>query len=170
MKAAGQVTGASQSLVTVKVTVAVPPQAGGAPLLLFDKMALQPPLNVTSCSQAANAASISACVWQASSVTSSGQVKLTTGAAVTVNDAWQVTGASQLLVTVKVTVDVPPQASGAPVLLFVKMELQPPLKFALASHVAYAVFTSACVRHAATVMLVGQVKLTAGAAVTENVA
>ena len=97
-----------------------------------------------------------------------GQVKTTAGAAVTVNVAWQVTGASQLLVTVKVTVLLPPQAGGAPVLLFVKILLQPPLNEAVASQFVNAKLIAACVWQADTIVLVGQVKTTAGAAVTVN--
>ena len=55
-----------------------------------------------------------------------GQVKLTLGAVVTVNEALQVLVASQLLVTVQVTVLEPPQAAGAPVLLLLMETLHPP--------------------------------------------
>ena len=65
-----------------------------------------------------------------------GQVK-TTGEELTVKVAMQVFGASQLLVTVKVTVLLPPHAGGAPVLLLVSTELQPPLNETVASQVAY---------------------------------
>jgi hypothetical protein len=44
---------------------------------------------------------------------------------------------------VKVTVVEPPQAEGAPVLLFVNTPLQPPLAVAEANQVAKAVFTAA---------------------------
>jgi hypothetical protein len=71
---------------------------------------------------------------------------------------------------VKVTVVLPPQADGAPVLLFVKTPLQPPLAVAVASHVAKAALTAACVWHAAAVVLVGQVSTTGGAAGTVKVA
>jgi hypothetical protein len=54
----------------------------------------------------------------------------------------------------------PPQALGAPVLLFVRTPLQPPLALAVASQVAKAVFTAACVWQAAVVVLVGQVRTT----------
>lgn len=56
------VLGLSQELVTVKVTVAVPPQAGGAPELLFDIAALQPPENVVVANQVVNLELITACV------------------------------------------------------------------------------------------------------------
>jgi hypothetical protein len=70
---------------------------------------------------------------------------------------------------VKVTVVLPPQADGAPVLLFVKTPLQPPLALAVANHVAKAVFTAACVWQAAVVVFVGQVSTT-GDEATVNVA
>jgi hypothetical protein len=71
---------------------------------------------------------------------------------------------------VKVTVVEPPQADGAPVLLLVKTPLQPPLAEAVASQVAKAEFTAACVWQAATVVLIGQVSTTVGGAATVNVA
>lgn len=138
MKVRVQVMVGSQSLITVNVTVAEPPVARGAPGLLFVKTALHPPEAVAVASQAAYFASICAWVWHAASVTLAGQTKFTTGAAVTVKVRVQVTGAWQSLVTVKVTVDVPPQAEGAPVLLLVKTALQPPVAVAEASQVAYS--------------------------------
>ena len=96
------------------------------------------------------------------------------------NVAWQVVpvGApfcpdglgAQLFVYVKVTVVEPPQAAGAPVLLFVKTPLQPPVAETVANQVAKAVFTAACVWQAAAVVLVGQVSTTVGAAGTVKVA
>ena len=74
-----------------------------------------------------------------------GHNKLTVGAAVTVNVRVQVTGGWQLLVAVNVTVAVPPQASGAPMLLLVRMVPQPPLTVTDASQLAYFVSISACV-------------------------
>jgi hypothetical protein len=71
---------------------------------------------------------------------------------------------------VKVTVVLPPQALGAPVLLFVRTPLQPPLALAVASQVAKAVFIAACVWQAAAVVLVGQVSTTGGADATVKVA
>jgi hypothetical protein len=47
-------------------------------------------------------------------------------------------------VYVNVTVVEPPQADGAPVLLFVIPLLQPPLADAVASHAAKAAFIDAC--------------------------
>jgi hypothetical protein len=52
-----------------------------------------------------------------------------------VNVAEQVFGDSQSLVTVNVTVVVPPHANGAPVLLFVNTGLHPPVAETVASHV-----------------------------------
>ena len=69
-----------------------------------------------------------------------------------------------------VTVVEPPQADGAPMLLLVKTPLQPPLAEAVASHAANCAFTAACVWQAATVVLIGQVSITVGAAVTVKVA
>jgi hypothetical protein len=56
------------------------------------------------------------------------------------------------------------------VLLFVKTPLQPPLAEAVASQVAKAAFTAACVWQAATVVFVGQANTTVGAAETVKVA
>ena len=51
------------------------------------------------------------------------------------NEAEHTTGAWQALVTVKVTKEVPPaDALGAPVLLLVKIALQPPLVVVPANH------------------------------------
>ena len=55
-------------------------------------------------------------------------------------------------------------------MLLVKTPLQPPLALAVANHAENAVFTAACVWQAATVVLVGQVKTTGGAADTVKVA
>ena len=56
-----------------------------------------------------------------------GQVNTTGGAVVTVKLATHVRVVSQSEVTVNVTDVVPPQANGAPVLLFVKTGLHPPV-------------------------------------------
>jgi len=88
---------------------------------------LQPPLVVAVANQAAKAVLIAACVWHEASVVFAGQVNTTAGAVVTVNVRTQITGASQLEVTVNVTEVTPPQAAGAPLLLFDKLELHPPL-------------------------------------------
>lgn len=164
-----QTTGAWHVLVTVNVTVAVPPLAFGAPGLLFVSTALQPPVVVTVANQAAYFVLMAACVWQADSVTFTAQFNTTGGAAVTVNVRVQVRSGWQSLSTVKVTEVVPPQASGAPVLLFVKTALQPPVMETVASHAAYFASMEACVWQAASVVLIGQVRSTAGAAVTVNV-
>jgi hypothetical protein len=140
-----QLTGASQLEVTVNVTEATPPHAFGAPLLLFDKLALQPPLVVAVANQAVNAVLIADWVWHDASVAFVGQVNTTDGAAVTVNVRTQVTGASQLDVTVNVTEATPPHAAGAPLLLFDKLALQPPLVVAVANQAAKAVLIADCV-------------------------
>ena len=64
-----------------------------------------------------------------------GQVNTTEGAAVTVNTAEHVFGPSQVLVTVQVTVFVPPHAEGAAPPLFESTALHPPLKVAEFSQV-----------------------------------
>ncbi len=64
----------------------------------------------------------------------------------------------------------PPQAKGAPVLLFVNTPLHPPDPLAVANQFAKAVLTAACVWHAATVVFIGQVSTTVGGAATVNVA
>jgi hypothetical protein len=64
----------------------------------------------------------------------------------------------------------PPQAGGAPVLLFVNTPLQPPLADAVASHELKSEFTCACARQAAVVLLTGQVNDTSGGGGTVNVA
>jgi hypothetical protein len=83
----------------VKVTVVEPPQALGAPVLLFVKVPLQPPLALTVANQVAKAVFTAACVWQAAVVVFTGQVSTTVGAAGTVKVAWQVVvKGAQLLV------------------------------------------------------------------------
>ena len=64
----------------------------------------------------------------------------------------------------------PPQAKGAPVLSLVNTPLQPPVAETVANQVENAAFTAACVWQAATVVLVGQIRLTVGAAGTVKVA
>ena len=63
------------------------------------------------------------------------------------NDALHVLGASQLLVTVQVTLVTPPQAFGAVGVtgFVVTTEPHPPPVCTVASHAANAVFTAACV-------------------------
>ena len=70
--------------------MAVPPVAGGAPVLLFDKAPLQPPLPLAVANHVANLALMAACVWPKASVWFVGQVSDTVGAAGTVKVAWQV--------------------------------------------------------------------------------
>ena len=65
---AEQVSFAWQLEVTVQVTVVEPPQAGGAPVLLFDILALHPPEVLAVASQLVKAVLMAACVWQAASV------------------------------------------------------------------------------------------------------
>ena len=137
VKVALQVLVVSQLLVTEKVTVVVPPHALGAPVLLLVIMTLQPPVTVMEFNQLVNFELIESCDWQMPSVRAVGQVTTTDGALVTVNVAVQVFGASQSLATVKVTVLLPPQAGGAPVLLLVNTALQPPDLVAVASQLAY---------------------------------
>ena len=72
---------------------------------------------------------------------------------------------------VNVTVVEPPaQAFGAPVLLFDSTPLHPPVPDAVANHALKAVFTCACDKQAAVVLLTGQVNDTVGGAGTVNVA
>jgi hypothetical protein len=71
---------------------------------------------------------------------------------------------------VKVTVVEPPQAEGAPVLLFVNTPLQPPLAETVANQAEKAAFTAACVWHAGVVVLIGQISTTGAAVVTVKVA
>ncbi len=71
----------------MKVTVVLPPVAGGAPVLLLEITPLQPPLPLTVPSHVAKAAFICACVWPNGSVWLVGQFKTTGGGAETVNVA-----------------------------------------------------------------------------------
>lgn len=82
-------------------------------------------------------------VWQTGLISGLGQVSCGVGAAVTVKVAWQVCGAWQAVVSVKVTVVEPPQKGGAPVLLLVNTALQPPPKLAVANQVANWPLTAA---------------------------
>lgn len=65
-----------------------------------------------------------------------GQVNVTNGAGVTVNEAVQVFGASQSLVTVNVIVVTPPQNDGAVPPELVSTPLQPPVNEAVFFQVA----------------------------------
>lgn len=60
----------------------------------------------------------------------------------------------------KVTVVEPPQAEGAPELLFENMPLQPPLPDAVANQFEKELLTSVWVWQAATVVVGGQVRMT----------
>jgi hypothetical protein len=83
----------------VKTTVVEPPQADGAPVLLFVNTPLQPPEAVAVASQVLKAVFTAACVWQAVVVVFTGQVKAKGWGAVTVKVAWQVVvNGAQLLV------------------------------------------------------------------------
>ncbi len=72
-------------LVAVKVTVTDPPQAEGAPVLLFDKTELQPPVNVADASHVAKSSSMAVCDWQDALVTGAGEVSRTGVAELTLN-------------------------------------------------------------------------------------
>jgi hypothetical protein len=111
---------------------------------------LQPPLKLLVLTQFCKAILSCARVWHNGRMSGLGQVSDGGGAAVTVKVAWQVC-VPQSLVLVNVTVVLPPQNEGAPVLLLVKMPLQPPLALAVASQLAKAVLTAACVWHAGMV-------------------
>ena len=73
------------------------------------------------------------------------QLSATAGAAVTVNVAEQVFGGSHKLVTVNVTVVVPPQMDGAPLLLFDITAPHPPVKDAVFNQVVNLELIEACV-------------------------
>ena len=139
--------------------------------MLFDNTPLQPPLADAVANHALNAVFICACVKQADVVVFTGQVNDTVGGAATVNVAWQVVvnGAHEL-VLVNVTVVEPPQAGGAPVLLFDNTPLHPPLADGVANHALKAVFTCAWVKQADVVVFTGQVNDTTGGPGTVNVA
>ena len=62
----------------------------------------------------------------------------------------------------KVPVVLPPQAEGAPGLLFVNIPSQPPLADAVANQFEKAFSTAVCVWQEAVVVVVGQVRLTEG--------
>ena len=69
---------------------------------------------------------MAAWVWRAAAVVLIGHVSTTVGGAGTVKVAVQVAKDWQSPVALKVTVLLPPQRSGAPMLLFVMTVLQPP--------------------------------------------
>lgn len=155
-----QVAVAPQELVTVKVTVVEPPHFGGAVPADVVSVGLQPPEKLTLFFQLVNNVSTAPCVLQDATVVSDGQVRVRLLGAVTVKVAVQVLLASHVLVTVKVTVLVPPQAAGAPVLLLVKTALQPPDLVAVLSQVVNLESMADWVWQAASVWFVGQVSTT----------
>src|SRR5260221_651517 len=133
-------------LVFFRFTVVLPPQAFGAPVLLLLREPLHPPLELAVASQLVNAVFIASCVCHDAAVVLVGQVSDTAGEAATVKVAAHVvTVGAQLLVYVKVTVVLPPQAFGAPVLLLLREPLHPPLELAVASQLVNAVFIASCV-------------------------
>jgi hypothetical protein len=149
----------------------VPPHAGGAPVLLLVTALAHPPLALVVASHAVNWASTADCVWQDATVVLLGQTNDTAGGAVTVKLALQVVVVGvQLLVYVKVTVTLPPQAFGAEPALLVRIPLHPPLELAVASHAVNSALTAAWVWQDATVVLLGQTNDTVGAAVTVKLA
>jgi hypothetical protein len=164
------VTLAPHEEVAVHVTVAVPPHADGAAVLLFVTDTLHPPLFVTPVNQVAYAAFTAACVWQDVVVVLDGAVNVTVVALGTVNVALAVTLAPHEEVAVHVTVAVPPHADGAAVLLFVTDTLHPPLFVTPVNQVAYAASTCACVWQDVVVVLDGAVNVTVVTLGTVNVA
>ena len=139
--------------------------------MLLVKTPLQPPEALAVASQLEKAVLTAAWVWQAAVDVFVGQVSTTVGGVATVKVAVHVVVVgAHVLVYVNVTVVEPPQALGAPVLLLVSAPLQPPLALAVASQLAKAVFTAACVWQAVVVVLAGQVSTTVGAAGTVKVA
>ena len=97
----------------------LPPQADGAPVLLFVREPLQLPLAMALLdNQVANAELISAWVWQElTTVVASRMLKLGVVGASTVKVAWQVVeNGAQVLIKLKVTVLEPPvHLPGAPI-------------------------------------------------------
>jgi hypothetical protein len=131
-----QVLGASQELVTVNVTVLLPPHLLGAdPPLLVTVPRPHPPDACAVASHAVYAAATCSCVLQDGMVVLLAHVSVTAGAAVTVNVALQVLTASQELVTLNVTVLLPPHAAGAdPPLLVTVPSPHPPDACAVNNH------------------------------------
>jgi hypothetical protein len=155
----------------VKVTVVLPPHALGAPVLLFVNVPPQPPLAEAEANQLVNWMLMAACVWHAPRVTFCGQVSTTGAGAATVKVAVQVeVNGAHVLVYVKVTVVEPPHALGAPALLFDRLPLHPPVAEAVASQLAKAASTAACVWQSVVVVFTGQVSTTGSGAATVKVA
>ncbi len=161
----------AQLLVYVNVTVVEPPQKEGAPVLLFVKAPLQPPLAVAVANQVAKAVFTATCVWQAATVVLVGQVSTTGGGAVTVKVDWQdVVNGAQVLAKVKVTVSASPQFDGGKPLLSLPVRLHPPCPLNVASQAAYWALIAACVWQEATVVGTGQIMVTGGGAATVKLA
>jgi hypothetical protein len=74
-----------------------------------------------------------------------GQLNTTAGAAVTVKVAMHVAATPHDDVAVNVTDATPPHAGGAPLLLLVRLALQPPVKDAVANQVVKAASIAPCV-------------------------
>ena len=154
----------------MSVNVLVPPQLlGGLPVnpLKFIEP-LQPPEKLLVLTQFCIAMLSWARVWQTGLIRGVGQASEGAGAFGTVKVAWQVLEAWQADVTVKVTVVLPPQKDGAPVLLFVNTPLHPPVNVAVANQVLNAALTAACVWQAVVVVFTGQVSTTGGSTVQVN--
>jgi hypothetical protein len=115
-----------QNSVAVNVTVDVPPHVGGAGILLCDKVVPQPKIVFAEPIHKLYAAFACACVPHAANVKFAGQVSVEIGDSITLNVEVHVTGALQLSKSVNTTVLEPPQADGAPVLLFDTTGLHPP--------------------------------------------
>src|SRR5438552_10766959 len=142
----GRATCREQVLVYVKVTVVLPPQAFGAPVLLLLREPLHPPLELAVASQLVNAVFISPYVRHEPAGVLVGQLSDTAGAAATANVAAHVViVGAQLLVYVKVTVVLGREDVGAPVMILLRVPLHPPLELAVASQVVNAVFIASCV-------------------------
>lgn len=165
-----QITGTSHELVTVHVTVFDPPQANGAPVLLFSITALHPPVNVVAESQLAYAAFTDSWVGHGLIVRSDTQLSSIIGAEPTVNVELRMTSASHELVAVHVTVTLPPQAEGVVTASFVTNRLHPPLYVTPLSHVVNLVSMVSWLWQAASVTGSGAVKIIPGAPGTINVA
>ena len=104
--------------------------------MLFEIEAPQPPLKVAVANQLLNAVLIAPWPLHCPTVVFKAQLSVTAGAEVTVKVALHVTGGWHELVTVHVTVLLPPHDNGAPVLLLLNEEPQPPLVVTPANHAA----------------------------------
>lgn len=147
-----------QALVTVNVTVAVPPQADGGPVLLLVNTALHPPEMVASLNQSLYMLVMAGCDWQAISTTLVGQVKTTLSAGATVNVEEHAAELLQSSVAVKLIVVVPPQILGgiAPAIPVRVGGPQLSTAVKLESHELKVLAKEACVGQAARFTAVGQ--------------